>query len=87
MLTRPNYALTGAYSILKAGFFGLSGLVAAGTFRREIDINARLEALVEKRAAQLSRQACKLQMVGLAMQASETAIAGSPADSRLGRRH
>jgi signal transduction histidine kinase/ActR/RegA family two-component response regulator len=75
IVTLPGYALEGGYSILKAGFFGSVGLVAAGAFRREIDMNETLEILVQERASEISKQAERLLLVGLALEKSETAIA------------
>jgi PAS domain S-box-containing protein len=75
MVTQPGYAVTGGYMIIRAGFFGAVGLIAAGAFRQEIDAKAVLEELVEERTAQIVQQADELRMVGLALKASETAIA------------
>jgi signal transduction histidine kinase/ActR/RegA family two-component response regulator len=75
MMTSPGYATQGGYSILKAGFFASVGLVAAGAFHREIDMNEALEILVRERAKKISKQAERLLLVGLALEASETAIA------------
>lgn len=71
----PGYATTGGYSILKAGFFASVGLAAAGDFRREIDVKESLELLVQERTREIVKQAERLRMVGLALGASETAIA------------
>jgi signal transduction histidine kinase/ActR/RegA family two-component response regulator len=75
MINSPGYATQGGYSILKAGFFASVGLVAAGAFHREIDMNEALEILVRERAKEISKQAERLHLVGLALEASETAIA------------
>jgi signal transduction histidine kinase/ActR/RegA family two-component response regulator len=75
MMTSPEYAKQGGYSVLKAGFFASVGLVAAGAFHREIDMNEALEILVQERAKEISKQSERLLLVGLALEASETAIA------------
>jgi signal transduction histidine kinase len=60
---------------LKAGFFASVGLVASGAFHREIAMNEAFEILVQERAKEISKQAEQLLLVGLALEASETAIA------------
>jgi signal transduction histidine kinase len=73
VMTSPGYATQGGYSILKAGFFASVGLVAAGAFHREIAMNEAFEILVQERAKEISKQAERLLLVGLALEASETA--------------
>ena len=75
MLESPGYAKEGGYSILKAAFFALVGLAAAGAFRQEIDMNEALEALVKERSKEILQQSDRLRIVELALQASETSIA------------
>jgi signal transduction histidine kinase/FixJ family two-component response regulator len=75
MVTVPGYAATGAFKCVKAAVFGLTGLVAAGAFRQEIDAKEVLEKMVEARAKEINEQESELRMVGLALEASETAIA------------
>lgn len=60
---------------MKAGFFALVGLVATNAFHREINMNEALEIVVRERAKEISKQADRLHLVGLALEASETGIA------------
>lgn len=67
MISMNGYALTGGFSILKAALLGAIGFVASGAFSHEIVKNENLSKLVQERAA-------RLQIIGLAMEKSETAI-------------
>lgn len=83
IVSSPGYAAEGGYSILKAGFFASVGLVAALAFRREIYDNDALERLLKERAKEISKQAEKLRVVGLALEASETAIAITDSNQQI----
>jgi signal transduction histidine kinase len=75
MYRSPGYGSQGGYSILRAGFFALVGLAAAGSFQLEMDSKEALERLVDERARELTKQAAHLRVLEHALQASETAIA------------
>jgi len=75
MVHDPNYAPDGGFAIVRATSIAAAGLVALGTFRKEKDLNRKLQTQVEEQEDQLL-------MVGLALQASETAIAMVAASSR-----
>ncbi|CAB9511861.1 Hybrid signal transduction histidine kinase K [Seminavis robusta] len=64
-----------AFLAVKAGFVFAVGLAAIGAFRKNIDMNEKLETLVQQRTSQLQQQDRSLNMFGRALQASETAIA------------
>lgn len=83
MISSPGYAREGGYSILKAAFFALVGLAAAGAFRQEIDMKETLEILVEARAKEIMLQADRLRVVEHALQASETAIAITDSEQKV----
>lgn len=68
MVRDPNYASDGGFAIVRATSIAAAGLLALGTFRKEKDLNRKLQTQVEE-------QEDKLHLVGLALQASETAIA------------
>jgi PAS domain S-box-containing protein len=79
----PGYATEGGYSILRVGFFSVIGLIAAGGFKKKIDMNEALEAIVRERTAKITKQAEELCMVEHALQASETSIAIADSDQRI----
>ena len=83
IISSPGYAKEGGYSILKAAFFAVVGLAAAGAFRKEINIKETLEVLVEERAKEIMKQADRLRVVEHALQASETAIAITDSKQRI----
>lgn len=68
---------------IKAGFVFVVGLTAVGAFRSNIDTNERLEVLVQERTTHIRQQDSKLQMLGLALQSSETAMAITDAEKRI----
>lgn len=74
MRTTPGYTTEGGYSILLAGFFASVGLAAAGGFQKQLYVTDELEFIVAERTKEIAKQAKELHMVGLAVQASETAI-------------
>ena len=75
MRTISGYTVEGGYSILQAGFFASVGLAAAGAFQKQIYVTNELEEIVAERTKEIAKQAKELHMVGLAVEASETAIA------------
>lgn len=83
MYSRAGYARDGGFAILKAAFFAVVGLAAAGAFRNEIDLNETLERLVEHRTREVLKQAKQLQIVERALQSSETAMAITDPNRRL----
>lgn len=83
MMSQPGYASAGGFSILRAGFFASFGLFASGAFKKESDANEVLEKLVEERTKQIAKQARRLLMVEMALEASETAVAITDAHLRI----
>lgn len=81
--SQPGYALTGGFSIIRAGFFASFGLLAADAFKNEADANELLERLVQERTKQIVQQARRLRMVEMALESSETAIAITDKDQRI----
>lgn len=65
----------GTYQAIKACVLAVVGLAAVGTFSTNIDQNKMLQVLVEQRTREIRRQQDQLTTVGMALQASETAIA------------
>jgi PAS domain S-box-containing protein len=80
---QPGYALTGGFSVIRAGIFASFGLIAADAFKNEADANDRLERLVQERTSQIMQQSQHLRMVEKALEASETAIAITGKDQRI----
>ena len=72
---QPRYSQEGSMAILQASFFAVIGIVAAGVFSDVSDANSSLEVEVARRTQQIRRQAERLRMVELALQASDTAVA------------
>ena len=70
-------------TIVKASIVAIVGLVATGTFQSEIDQNERLEIQVKKRTKEIQEKNDRLQMVELALRASETAIAITDSDRKI----
>jgi len=70
-------------TIVKAGIVASMGVVATGTFQKEIDMNAQLEVMVKTRTKTIQEKNDKLHMVELALECSETAIAITDSDLRI----
>ncbi|GKY96479.1 hypothetical protein MPSEU_000607300 [Mayamaea pseudoterrestris] len=83
MRTTEGYTVEGGYSILQAGFFASVGLAAAGAFQKQIFVTDELEVIVAERTKEIAKQAKELHTVGLAVQASETAVAIATSDQRI----
>uniref|UniRef100_A0A7S3LB42 histidine kinase n=2 Tax=Amphora coffeiformis TaxID=265554 RepID=A0A7S3LB42_9STRA len=84
ILLHPNtQANAGTYAAVKACVLAVAGLASVGTFSTNINEKNCLQALVEERSREIRRQEDKLLMVGLALQASETAIAITDSQKRI----
>jgi hypothetical protein len=70
-------------AITKAAFIACVGVGATGAFQNEIDLNERLEVLVQNRTKEIQEKNDKLHMVELALRASETAIAITDSNLRF----
>lgn len=76
LLNAPAYdANVGTYKLATVAFYAMVGLASVGVFSSNIEEKNRLEVLVEERTREILRQQDELYLVGLASQASETAIA------------
>lgn len=64
-------------------FLAAVGLAALGVFHRNVDDKDRLETLVQERTKQIHMQQDHLHMVGVALQASETAICITDTHQRI----
>jgi hypothetical protein len=70
-------------TITKAAFIACVGVGATGAFQNEINLNERLEVLVQNRTKEIQEKNNKLHMVELALRASETAIAITDSNLRF----
>jgi signal transduction histidine kinase len=75
ILTVPGSGKEGCVALIKEAFFVSLGMAATGVLQQEIVAKESLEVLVVERTAEIQAQAQELHLVGLALQASETAIA------------
>jgi len=78
-----NKAMDTLWTIVKASFVACVGVLATGTFQKEIDLNEKLEVLVQERTKEIQQKNDKLHMVELALRASETAIAITDSDGTI----
>ncbi|CAB9511876.1 Hybrid signal transduction histidine kinase K [Seminavis robusta] len=83
MYAYEGYAKDGGFAILKAAFFAVVGLFSSDAFRKEIDLNETLDALVKVRTKEIVKQSKQLQIVEHALQSSETAMAITDPNRRL----
>ncbi len=72
---KTHTAMDTLRTIVRASFLACVGVAATGTFQNEINLNEKLESLVQERTKEIREKNDKLHMVELALQASETAIA------------
>jgi hypothetical protein len=70
-------------TLIKASIVACMGVVATGSFQKEIDLNAQLEIMVKNRTKIIQEKNDKLHMVELALECSETAIAITDSDLRI----
>lgn len=78
-----NKAMDTIFTIVRASFLACVGVAATGTFQNEIDLNEKLEVLVQKRTREIQEKSDRLHMVELALRASETAIAITDSDGTI----
>lgn len=83
ILTSPEKVLEGSYSMVQAAFFASFGLAAAGAFSDQVDISEALEAKVQERTKEIVKQARELRIIGVALEASDTAIAIVDPEQRI----
>ena len=72
---KTHTAMDTLRTIVRASFLACVGVAATGTFQNEINLNEKLESLVQERTKEIREKNDRLHMVELALQASETAIA------------
>ena len=65
----------GMTKIIQTACVALMGVLATGTFQKQVDDKQRLAKLVDERTREIRQQADTLRMVNLALQASDTAVA------------
>jgi signal transduction histidine kinase/ActR/RegA family two-component response regulator len=75
ILTVPGGGREGCITLIKEAFFVCLGMAATGVLQQEIVAKESLEVLVQERTVEIRQQAQELHLVGLALQASETATA------------
>ncbi|GKY97279.1 hypothetical protein MPSEU_000686300 [Mayamaea pseudoterrestris] len=71
----PGHAATGGYNIIKMGILASLGMVATGAFRDQVSMKQSLQSLMKVRGKEMARQAETMQMISLALEACEVAIA------------
>ncbi|KAG5177918.1 hypothetical protein JKP88DRAFT_264866 [Tribonema minus] len=82
-LVDPDTLIQCGYNILKAGFFAAVGFLSAGALRTQTGLRESLEGLVQERTAELLQRNRELQVVDMAVQASETAVMITDAEHRI----
>ena len=80
---KSNTAMDTIRTIVRASFLACVGVAATGTFQNEINLNEKLESLVQERTKEIMEKNDRLHMVELALQASETAIAITDSNKRI----
>jgi PAS domain-containing protein len=75
MYSSPEKILESSYSMLQAAFFAAFGFTTAGAFSEQVDISEALELKVQERTREIIKQERELHIIGMVLEASETAIA------------
>jgi len=75
MASVPGYAARGGINISKMGLLAVLGVIATGAFREQVTVKEILKTQVKLQDKEIGQQQEVLHMVGLALEASETAIA------------
>lgn len=90
MMTDIENVINGCFIVVRASAYAAIELIAAGAFQKEVTTEEMLQELVQERAVQICRQAAQivrqndeLKTVGLALQASETALAVTNGDREI----